>query len=166
MQVLGVTRILCKWPCGSSCFILAPRGRGKKCIGSINWLIDAGIVNVCYNVRVFNLPLAAYREEDHFKLYMGDTGLVISILDPEPIYKSSMETSAFAKERSSRTSFPECFGRARIRLISLIATIRLRLISSFPRTGSWFPSKHCQIANPSLWAHCSKNIRKPKTWNW
>lgn len=98
--------------------------------------VDAGIVNACYNVRVFNLPLTAYREKDHFKLYMGDTGLLISMLDPGAIYKSSIETSAFAKARSSRASSPKCFGRAGIRLISLLATICLRLISSFPRTGS------------------------------
>ena len=57
------------------------KGRGQKYSGSINWLIDAGIVNICNNVSTLELPLVAYKEENYFKLYMADTGLLVSMLD-------------------------------------------------------------------------------------
>lgn len=56
-------------------------GRSQKYLGSINWLIDAGIVNICYNIKTLDLPLVAYKDENYFKLYMADTGLLISMLD-------------------------------------------------------------------------------------
>lgn len=56
-------------------------GKSQKYSGSINWLIDAGIVNICNNVKAFDLPLIAYKEENNFKLYMADTGLLVSMLD-------------------------------------------------------------------------------------
>ena len=56
-------------------------GRNHKYFGSINWLIDAGIVNICNNITTLDLPLIAYKEENNFKLYMADTGLLVSMLD-------------------------------------------------------------------------------------
>lgn len=56
-------------------------GKSQKYSGSINWLIDAGIVNICNNVSTLDLPLIAYKEENYFKLYMADTGLLVSMLD-------------------------------------------------------------------------------------
>ncbi|MDY4787867.1 MAG: ATP-binding protein [Bacilli bacterium] len=56
-------------------------GRSQKYEGSINWLIDAGIVNICNNITTLDTPLIAYRDEKNFKLYMGDTGLLVSMLD-------------------------------------------------------------------------------------
>ena len=56
-------------------------GKSQKYSGSINWLIDAGIVNICNNVMFLDLPLIAYREENYFKLYMADTGLLVAMLD-------------------------------------------------------------------------------------
>lgn len=56
-------------------------GKSQKYLGSVNWLIDAGIVNICNNVSTLDLPLVAYKEENYFKLYMADTGLLVSMLD-------------------------------------------------------------------------------------
>ena len=39
-------------------------GKSEKYLGSVNWLIDAGIVNICNNVSTLDLPLVAYKEED------------------------------------------------------------------------------------------------------
>lgn len=46
----------------------------RKLGGSIKWLKDANIVNACYNVHEPYLPLLA--NEDQFKLYINDTGLL------------------------------------------------------------------------------------------
>ncbi len=56
-------------------------GRRDKYAGSINWLIDAGIVNICNNVSNLELPLIGYKEDDYFKLYIADTGLLVAMLD-------------------------------------------------------------------------------------
>ena len=48
----------------------------KKFGGSVQWLKDSNIVNPCYNVHEPYLPLLANANEDQFKLYLNDTGLL------------------------------------------------------------------------------------------
>lgn len=51
--------------------------------GCIEWLRDAGIVNVCYGLHFPELPLKGNYDESKYKLYMKDTGLLVSMLDDE-----------------------------------------------------------------------------------
>lgn len=51
---------------------------------SINWLVNAGIVNECIKTKV-GIPLKMYEELDSFKLYMNDVGLLTN-LSEFPIY--------------------------------------------------------------------------------
>ena len=51
---------------------------------SINWLVNAGIVNKCTKTKI-GIPLKMYEELDSFKLYMNDTGLLTN-LSNYPIY--------------------------------------------------------------------------------
>lgn len=51
---------------------------------SINWLVNAGIVNKCVKTKV-GVPLKMYEELDSFKLYMNDVGLLTN-LSEFPIY--------------------------------------------------------------------------------
>lgn len=51
--------------------------------GCAEWLIDAGIVNVCYCLEMPELPLSGNCDTDKFKLYFSDTGLLVSLLDEE-----------------------------------------------------------------------------------
>ncbi len=48
----------------------------RKFAGSIKWLKDSNLVNVCYNVHEPYLPLMANANDDQFKLYINDTGLL------------------------------------------------------------------------------------------
>jgi len=48
----------------------------RKFGGSIKWLKDSSLVNVCYNVHEPYLPLMANSNDDQFKLYINDTGLL------------------------------------------------------------------------------------------
>ena len=57
--------------------------RFKDYFGCIDWLVDAGIVNRCYCMRMPELPLGGNYDEDKYKLYMADTGLLIAMLDEE-----------------------------------------------------------------------------------
>ena len=51
---------------------------------SINWLVNAGIVNKCIKTKI-GIPLKMYEELDSFKLYMNDVGLLTN-LSEFPIY--------------------------------------------------------------------------------
>lgn len=51
--------------------------------GCIDWLQDAGIVKKCYCLIFPELPLKGNYDDTKFKLYMGDTGLLIAMLDEE-----------------------------------------------------------------------------------
>ena len=53
----------------------------RKYSSAIYWLKDAGIVNFCYNLHEPALPLDANRNLDSFKMYMRDTGLLVSMMD-------------------------------------------------------------------------------------
>lgn len=51
----------------------------RKFGGSVQWLKDSEIVNACYNIREPYLPLMANANENQFKLYVNDTGLLCSM---------------------------------------------------------------------------------------
>jgi predicted AAA+ superfamily ATPase len=51
--------------------------------GCIEWLNDAGIVNVCYCLHFPELPLKGNYDETKYKLYLADNGLLVAMLDDE-----------------------------------------------------------------------------------
>ena len=57
--------------------------RNREYIGTVEWLKDAGIVNVCYNLEVPELPLKGNYNPTEYKIYYRDTGLLIASLDEE-----------------------------------------------------------------------------------
>lgn len=57
--------------------------RSRDYIGVVEWLSNAGIVNVCYCLDQPELPLKGNYKLDMFKLYYQDTGLLIGSLDEE-----------------------------------------------------------------------------------
>lgn len=56
-----------------------PRGNTRKFGGSVDWLVDAAIVNLCMKVSLPVFPLNAYETEDYFKIYIHDTGLLVAM---------------------------------------------------------------------------------------
>ncbi|MDR1068696.1 MAG: AAA family ATPase [Clostridiales Family XIII bacterium] len=56
-------------------------GSSRKYAGSLMWLYDAGIINFCYNLERIGLPLEGNAIPDSFKVYMRDTGLLVSMLE-------------------------------------------------------------------------------------
>jgi predicted AAA+ superfamily ATPase len=56
-------------------------GTARKFGGSLMWLLDAGITAFCHNLSQPELPFEGYAENDNFKVYMRDTGLLVSMLD-------------------------------------------------------------------------------------
>lgn len=62
---------------------VASGARFKDYRGCIEWLKDAGIVNVCYCMNAPELPLKGNYDDSKYKLYFFDTGLFVAMLDEE-----------------------------------------------------------------------------------
>ena len=56
-------------------------GRASRFEGCLKWIEDAGIIQSCHNLRCLELPLAGNSEENIFKIYMTDIGLLVSMLE-------------------------------------------------------------------------------------
>lgn len=57
---------------------LEHKGNARKFGESVQWLHDANMALLSYNTALPELPLNAYEKENEFKLYFGDTGLLLS----------------------------------------------------------------------------------------
>ena len=57
--------------------------RNREYIGTIDWLNNAGIINVCYCLEQPELPLGGNYNPDNYRIYFKDTGLLIGSLDEE-----------------------------------------------------------------------------------
>ena len=57
--------------------------RNREYIGVLNWLDRAGIVNICYSLEQLSLPLKGNYNPNNYRIYFGDTGLLIGSLDEE-----------------------------------------------------------------------------------
>ncbi|MBR4857880.1 MAG: ATP-binding protein [Clostridia bacterium] len=62
---------------------VASGARFKDYRGCIEWLCDAGMINICYCLNFPELPLTGNYDETKYKLYFGDTGLLVAMLDEE-----------------------------------------------------------------------------------
>lgn len=62
---------------------VASGARFRDYRGCAEWLVDAGMVNICYCMDFPELPLGGNYDPDMFKLYFADTGLLVSMLDEE-----------------------------------------------------------------------------------
>lgn len=51
--------------------------------GCIEWLRDAGIINICYCLNFPELPLKGNYDDSKYKLYFFDSGLFVAMLDDE-----------------------------------------------------------------------------------
>ena len=62
---------------------VARNARNRDYVGTVDWLINAGIINICYCMEQPELPLKGNYNPDNYKLYFSDTGLLIGSLDEE-----------------------------------------------------------------------------------
>ena len=69
-------------------------GRKRKYESPIEWLVSAGMVLASYKIKKAEIPLKVYIDEDMFKLYLGDVGLLTSISEikyPDIILEKNFE---------------------------------------------------------------------------
>ena len=57
--------------------------RNREYVGTIDWLDNAGIINICYCMEQPELPLKGNYDPSNFKVYFRDSGLLIGSLDDE-----------------------------------------------------------------------------------
>ncbi len=62
---------------------IATGARNREYIGAVEWLMNAGIINVCYGLEMLELPLKGNYDPKQYKIYYKDTGLLIASLDNE-----------------------------------------------------------------------------------
>lgn len=62
---------------------LAKNARNRDYIGVIEWLNNSGIINVSYCMDTIVLPLSSNYNSENYRVYYGDTGLLIDSLDKE-----------------------------------------------------------------------------------
>ena len=65
---------------------VARNARSRDYIGVVDWLADAGIINVCYCLETLSLPLKGNYNPSVYKIYFKDTGLLTASLDKEAQY--------------------------------------------------------------------------------
>lgn len=57
--------------------------RNRDYIGVMEWLENAGMINICYCMNFPSLPLKGNYKPNNYKIYFQDTGLLIATLDDE-----------------------------------------------------------------------------------
>ena len=62
---------------------LGRNARNRDYVGCVEWLADAGVINVCYCMNYPELPLKGNYDPKLYKIYFKDTGLLIASLDEE-----------------------------------------------------------------------------------
>ncbi len=62
---------------------IADGARNREYVGVIEWLSNAGIINISYALEQASLPLKGNYNPDNYRLYFADTGLLIGSLEEE-----------------------------------------------------------------------------------
>ncbi|MDR1069547.1 MAG: ATP-binding protein [Gracilibacteraceae bacterium] len=58
--------------------VIKSGARSRDYESAMEWLVSAGIIHKCVHVTQGKMPLAVYAENEAFKVYMADTGLLCS----------------------------------------------------------------------------------------
>ena len=61
--------------------MLEKKGRSENYLSAIQWLYDAGIISICYNLSNLSTPLEGNKIDNIFKIYMQDSGLFVAMLE-------------------------------------------------------------------------------------
>ena len=62
---------------------IARNARNRDYVGTVEWLDNAGIINICHCMEQPELPLKGNYDPGNYKLYFRDTGLLVGSLDEE-----------------------------------------------------------------------------------
>lgn len=77
--------------------VVEKKSTARKYGNSLEWLLDANIIQRIYNVSTPLMPLKAYERDDQYKVYMNDIGLLVAMYGFEmkaPILENSLKGPA------------------------------------------------------------------------
>ena len=86
-------------------------GRKRKYESSIDWLVSSKMILINYNVKRMEIPLKVYIDENKFKLYLSDVGILTNMseirfsdimLDKTFLYKGAITENYIAQELASK----------------------------------------------------------------
>lgn len=88
-------------------------------MGCIDWLQDAGLINVCHCMSFLELPIRGNADDSKFKVCFSDTGLLVASLDDESqedlranknlgVYKGVLHEN-FAAEALVKQGYELCY---------------------------------------------------------
>ena len=86
-------------------------GRKRKYESSIDWLVASKMILINYNAKRMEIPLKVYIDENTFKLYLSDVGILTNMseikfpdimLDNTFIYKGAITENYVAQELTSK----------------------------------------------------------------
>lgn len=61
--------------------LLEHKGTSRKYETSLDWLVNANLVRLAYNVSIIDFPLSSYKQEDNFRVYPTDIGMLFASFD-------------------------------------------------------------------------------------
>ncbi len=64
---------------------LKKNAKSSEYFGCVKWLEDAGVILRCYSLDTLELPLEGYMNNEVYKIYLADSGLLLSRLDQTSI---------------------------------------------------------------------------------
>lgn len=77
--------------------VVEKKSTARKYGNSLEWLLDANIIQRIFNVSTPLMPLKAYEKDDQYKIYMNDIGLLVAMYGFEmkaPILENSLKGPA------------------------------------------------------------------------
>ncbi|MCL2165589.1 MAG: ATP-binding protein [Oscillospiraceae bacterium] len=86
--------------------------RAKDLAGVLEWMIGAGLAYKVFRVESPTLPVSAYTDNNYFKVYMSDTGLLRKISDApaDLILKGVLNDSGFINAATANYVHSELLG--------------------------------------------------------
>ncbi|MBQ6483320.1 MAG: ATP-binding protein [Anaerolineaceae bacterium] len=91
--------------------LLEKKGRSETYAAAIQWLCDAGIISLCYNLSAIDDPLEGNKTDNIFKIYMQDSGLFISMLEPGSAGKILTGEMGMYKGAVYENIIADCFAK-------------------------------------------------------
>ena len=91
--------------------MLEKKGRSGNYQSAIEWLQDAGVISLCYNLSNISLPLEGNKVDNIFKIYMQDTGLFIAMLEPGTAGKILSGELGMYKGAVYENMIADCFAK-------------------------------------------------------
>lgn len=61
--------------------VINKNAKAREYRNAITWLEEFGLVSLCYNLNLIELPLEGNKNQDCFKIYVADTGLFVAMFE-------------------------------------------------------------------------------------